>query len=270
MKVLTTVEAFREWRRGAADPLGFVPTMGALHAGHFSLMEHARAECAAAVASVFVNPTQFDDPDDCRNYPKTWETDLALAREAGMDAVFAPSFEALYPDSYTYRVTETGRSPTLEGEHRPGHFDGVLTVVLKLFQIVAPGRAYFGEKDWQQLDLVRGMAEAFFLPLEVIACPTVREADGLAMSSRNRRLSVAARERAPELYRALVESATAAAARGRLAAAGFSVQYVEDAGTRRLAAVELEGVRLIDNIPLSETPCAAVGDAAPNLTGAAL
>ncbi len=268
MKILSTVEAFRAWRGGAAGPLGFVPTMGALHAGHRSLMERARAECAATVASVFVNPTQFNDPEDCRSYPKTWETDLAMAREAGMDAVFAPTFEALYPDGYRYRVTENGHSLTLEGAHRPGHFDGVLTVVLKLFQIVVPGRAYFGEKDWQQLELVRGMAAAFFMPIEVVACPTVREADGLAMSSRNRRLSPAARSRAPEFHRALVESPTAAAARERLTEAGFSVQYVEDAGSRRLAAVELEGVRLIDNIPLAATP-APGADATPILTGSA-
>ncbi len=257
MKVLSTVEAFRQWRAEAVDPLGFVPTMGALHAGHRSLMERARADCASAVASVFVNPTQFNDPEDCRSYPMTLQEDLAMARETGMDAVFTPSFETLYPDRYRYRVTENEHSSALEGAHRPGHFDGVLTVVMKLLQIVAPHRAYFGEKDWQQLDLVRGMADAFFLPLEVIACPTIREADGLAMSSRNRRLSAAGRDLAPEFHRALAESSTALEARERLAAAGFSVQYVEDAGSRRLAAVELEGVRLIDNIPLAATSAAA-------------
>lgn len=250
MKTITSVPEWRAWRAGVPGPVGFVPTMGALHLGHRTLMEKARGECATAVASVFVNPTQFSDPNDCSSYPNTLRADLDMARDVGMDAVFTPSYGLLYPDDYRYRVTEGDRSLPLEGAHRPGHFDGVLTVVLKLLQIIAPDRAYFGEKDWQQLELVRGMVEAFFLPVRIVACPTVREPDGLAMSSRNRRLSVAGRTRAPEFHRALAASTSAEIARRRLESAGFSVQYVEDVDGRRHGAVLLEGVRLIDNVPL--------------------
>lgn len=260
MKKIASLREWRAWRAEVPRPVGFVPTMGALHRGHRSLMERARGQCATGVASVFVNPTQFNDPSDCSSYPDTLEADLDMAREVGMDAVFTPSFRMLYPDDYRYRVTEVDQSLPLEGARRPGHFDGVLTVVLKLLQIIAPDRAYFGEKDWQQLELVRGMVDAFFLPVDIVACPTVREPDGLAMSSRNRRLSVAARMRAPDFHRALVASPSAEVARRRLESAGFSVQYIEDVGGRRHGAVLLEGVRLIDNVPL--TPTAVVVETA--------
>ena len=185
-----------EWRALRNSPewagrsVGFVPTMGALHAGHEALLARARAENEHVVLSVFVNPTQFNDSNDLARYPRTLEADIELARPHA-DAVFAPAPEEFYPDGYRYRVTENELSRRWEGAHRPGHFDGVLTVVLKLFNAVQPTRAYFGEKDWQQLQLVRGMAAALLLPVDVVACPTVRDADGLALSSRNRRLSAA-------------------------------------------------------------------------------
>jgi pantoate--beta-alanine ligase len=161
-----------------------------------------------------------------------------------------PSKPSLYPDDYRYRVQESKASTVLEGEHRPGHFDGVLTVVLKLFQLVSPQRAYFGEKDWQQLQLVKGMTDAFFLPLEIISCPTVRDERGLALSSRNSRLSGDGRVHAANFVKILRSSATAAEASAALTQSGFSVEYVEDVVGRRLAAIVYEGVRLIDNIAL--------------------
>jgi len=244
-----------EWRRERAAiertgaTIGFVPTMGALHAGHRALLERARGENDRVILSIFVNPTQFDDPADLIRYPRTLEADRALA-DGLVDAVFAPSAEDLYPDNYHYRVTEDFLSTQWEGAHRPGHFDGVLTVVLKLLNLVRPRRAYFGEKDWQQLELVRGMVSALFLPVEIVACPTVRDPDGLALSSRNRRLSPVAREQAAAFPRALGQASAAAIAAEKLRTAGFEVDYVEDHEGRRVGAVRLEGVRLIDNVRL--------------------
>jgi pantoate--beta-alanine ligase len=229
--------------------VGFVPTMGALHAGHRALLERARAENDRVVLSIFVNPTQFNDPADLARYPRTLDADLALAGDL-VDHAFVPSPGDMYPDQYRYRVGETELSSRLEGAHRPGHFEGMLTVVLKLFCLVRPDRSYFGEKDRQQLDLVEGMARAFFLPGKIIPCPTVRDPDGVAMSSRNRRLSPAARARAAAFPRLLRESPSAAAAAQALGGAGFEVDYVEDHTGIRLGAVRLEDVRLIDNVRL--------------------
>ena len=235
-------------RRGIS--LGYVPTMGALHEGHLSLVERSRAENDRTLVSVFVNPTQFDDPADFEAYPRTVKRDLALLDAAGVDFVLLPRAGDMYADGSRYRVSETEVSTILEGEHRPGHFGGMLTVVLKLLNIAAAERAYFGEKDWQQLSLVRGMADAFFLPTAIVACPTVRESTGLALSSRNARLSAPDRERAAMLHRVLTSAATTDDAIDRLADAGFAVDYVDDHDGRRLAAVRLRGVRLIDNVPL--------------------
>jgi pantoate--beta-alanine ligase len=236
-------------RRGIS--LGYVPTMGALHEGHLSLVERSRTENDRTLVSIFVNPTQFDDPADLDAYPRTLERDLALLDVAGVDFVLLPRAEEMYCDGFRYRVSETELSTTLEGVHRPGHFDGVLTVVLKLLNIAAAERAYFGEKDWQQLRLVRGLADAFFLPTTIVACPTVRESSGLALSSRNARLTTPDRERAATLHRVLSSAATVEDAIDQLTNAGFAVDYVADRDGRRLAAVRLAGVRLIDNVPLS-------------------
>ena len=245
-----------EWRadrraqRGLGLSLGFVPTMGALHEGHLSLVRQSRDENDRTLVSIFVNPTQFDDPTDYALYPRTIDADLDLLQQAGADCVLLPARDELYPDLFRYRVTEIEFSKQLEGTHRPGHFDAVLTVVLKLLLIADADRAYFGEKDWQQLQLVRGLADAFFLPTAIIPGTTVRECDGLALSSRNQRLSAADRTTAPAFHRALVESATPEEAVRSLRASGFAVDYVEDRDKRRLGAVRLGGVRLIDNVPL--------------------
>ena len=252
MHVFTGIE---EWRsiRNSADwagrTVGLVPTMGALHAGHVSLLQRAQEENQRVVLTIFVNPTQFNEPTDLANYPRTLEADLDVARPF-TDAVLAPPTEAFYPDHFRYRVTETDLSRRLEGVHRPGHFDGVLTIVLKLFHVVQPHRAYFGEKDWQQLQLVRGMVKALFLPIEIMGCPTVRESDGLALSSRNRRLSQLGRTHAADFPRVLRTARDAASAAANLRMRGFEVDYVEDHDGRRLGAVRVDGVRLIDNVVL--------------------
>lgn len=251
---MQTVDSTVEWQRLRASPafagrsVGFVPTMGALHPGHAALLERARRENDVVVLSIFVNPTQFNDPRDLERYPRTWEADLALARAAGVDWVFAPTRDGIYPDNFRFRVTEGSLSTLFEGAHRPGHFDGVLTVVLKLVLLVRPDRAYFGEKDIQQLLLVRDMAAALFLPTEIVACPTVRAPDGLALSSRNARLSPEGRAKAPDFARILRNERDPGTARAQLAAGGFEVDYVEQYEHWRLGAVRIEGVRLIDNV----------------------
>ncbi len=250
--LLTQLTAWRDLRRAPdwlGRSVGLVPTMGALHAGHASLLARARAENDRVVLTVFVNPTQFNDPGDLARYPRTLEADLGLARPF-VDVVLAPEPAALYPDGYRYRVTEQAHSAVLEGAHRPGHFDGVLTVVLKLFNLVQPQRAYFGEKDWQQLQLIRGMVAALLLPVDVVACPTVRDFDGLALSSRNRRLSPPARAHAAVFPQVLRAAATPAQAVAMLREKNFDVDYVEDRDGVRLGAVRMEGVRLIDNVRL--------------------
>jgi len=244
-----------DWRMARADAsyagrtVGFVPTMGALHAGHRALLERARAENDRVVLSIFVNATQFNDPADLARYPRTLAADLALVTGL-VDDVLAPETAEIYPDDHRFRMTENDLSHRWEGEHRPGHFDGVLTVVLKLLNLVQAQRAYFGEKDWQQLELVRGMVRALFLPVEIVACPTVRADDGLALSSRNQRLSPAGRTQAAIFPKILQDASHAQVAAQALAAAGFTVDYVADHAGRRLGAVRLENVRLIDNVAL--------------------
>jgi pantoate--beta-alanine ligase len=255
MKVFSDLVSWQDYRNAlnGTDPgrsLGFVPTMGALHAGHLSLVRQSQQENASTVVSIFVNPTQFNQAQDLAHYPRQDEQDLAILRDARVDAVLMPGYAALYPDDYRYRVAETGLSQQFCGAHRPGHFDGVLSVLMKLFHLVRPATAYFGEKDYQQLQLVRGMCEAFFLPVEIRACPVVREADGLAMSSRNRRLDAHQRQQAAGLYRALRQGKNPQQVQDLLEQAGFTVDYVADFQGRRLAAASLGAVRLIDNVPL--------------------
>ena len=253
MKVITSVEEMKKLRtNGDLDTgtVGFVPTMGALHQGHLSLVRQSELENDKTVVSIFVNPTQFNDPKDLEKYPRPVEEDKSMLAQVGVDYLFYPDSESLYGDGYRFRVFESDFSKVLCGAHRPGHFDGVLSIVMKLFNIVKPTRAYFGEKDYQQLELIRGMVNAFFMNVEIRACPTVREADGLAMSSRNRRLSPEQRALAPMLARVLEEASTAIAAHRALGQLGFKVDYVEELVGRRFAAAFLGDVRLIDNVEL--------------------
>lgn len=251
MKIVKDIAELQSWRKALrTESLGFVPTMGALHAGHGDLIQRARRECSEVVVSIFINPTQFNDGADFAAYPVEMEADFDLCRRLGVDLVFMPNRDMVYPDDYRYRLTELDESLKWEGAHRPGHFDGVLTVVMKLFLLVGPQRAYFGEKDWQQLKLVEGMARAFFLPVEVVPCATVRDSNGLALSSRNTRLSEEGRSRAAAFHRILASADSAAAAEEALRAEGFETEYVVDCDRRRMGAVIFEGVRLIDNIAL--------------------
>jgi pantoate--beta-alanine ligase len=189
--------------RRAAGPLGLVPTMGALHEGHASLIRQARAECSTVVVSIFVNPIQFDRPEDLERYPRSLDTDARLCESLDVNFIFAPSVAEMYPRPLECKV-EVGRlTDHLCGKFRPGHFSGVATVVLKLFQIVQADRSYFGEKDVQQLAVIRRLVSDFNVPTTIVGVPTVREADGLALSSRNQRLDADERQMAPALYRAL-------------------------------------------------------------------
>ncbi len=199
------------WRR-TGESVGFVPTMGALHAGHLALVERSRELAGRTVVSIFVNPTQFDRADDLDAYPRTPERDADLLREAGADLLFLPPVEAIYPPGDATRVRVAGPAEGLEGATRPGHFDGVATVVTRLFNLVAPDLAVFGEKDAQQLAVVRRMVRDLHQPVEIVGHPTVREDDWLAMSSRNARLSTEDRRRALALSRALAAARQAAAA----------------------------------------------------------
>ncbi len=189
--------------RRAGHVVGFVPTMGALHPGHVSLIEAARRDCDFVAASIFVNPTQFGPHEDFTRYPRTLESDLKLCSDAGADLVFTPSVSAMYPESAQTIVRVTKLAQILDGLHRPGHFDGVSTIVTKLFNIAEPDRAYFGQKDYQQQLLIRQMTADLDLPTEIVTCPTHREADGLAMSSRNRYLSADERGDSAQIFQAL-------------------------------------------------------------------
>ena len=249
MKTVRTIAEVRHALEGSRD-IGLVPTMGALHEGHLSLFQGARAESAVVVASLFVNPAQFSDPADLNGYPRDEERDAHLAREAGVDLLFAPDQSEMYPPGYATWVDVGGPAEGLEADHRPGHFRGVATVCLKLFNIVRPRRAYFGQKDAQQVAVLRRLLADLNLDVELRVLPTVRDADGLALSSRNALLSPEQREAALALPRAL---ATRDADRARELLAGLDVDYVAVADLDPpvlAAAVRVGPVRLIDNVVL--------------------
>jgi pantoate--beta-alanine ligase len=237
--------------------VGLVPTMGALHAGHVALFEAARNECDFVVASLFVNEAQFVRGEDFARYPRDEERDVRIAANAGLDVLFAPSADELYPAGFQTWIEVAELSKRLEGEFRPGHFRGVATVCLKLFNIVRPQRAYFGQKDAQQVAVVRTMLRDLNVDLELRVLPTVRDTDGLAFSSRNRYLTPRERERALALPRAL-HTRDAARARALLADADVDTDYVavlEDDGSRLLVgAIRVGSTRLIDNVPLEGEP----------------
>ncbi len=209
MKIIRTVKELKEAvsaLKSEGKSVGLVPTMGALHDGHISLVERARTGNDAVVVSVFVNPTQFNNPDDLRTYPRTEDADCHRLEKAGVDIAFIPSVEEMYPEPDT-RVFDLGPvAAVMEGAMRPGHFNGVAQVVSRLFAMVNPDRAYFGEKDFQQIAVIRRMVELEKFPIEIVACPIKRESDGLALSSRNVRLSAHQREVAPNIHRVMEES----------------------------------------------------------------
>jgi pantoate--beta-alanine ligase len=260
MQVVRTIPearaAITERRRTHSGTLGLVPTMGALHAGHRALLDAARAECATVVMSLFVNPAQFAEGADLVAYPRDEPRDLAAAEAVGVDIVFAPEAGELYPAGFQTWIEAERLGSILEGAHRPGHFRGVATVVVKLLHIVAPDVAYFGQKDAQQVAVVRTVLRDLDLPVRLRVVPTVRDADGLALSSRNARLSLAERAQARALPRALA-TRDRAAALAVLREAGLEPDYVEvaDLEPRVLAAaVRVGSTRLIDNVTLDPPP----------------
>lgn len=278
VRVIRTLAEMRDctatWRAEGAR-IGVVPTMGALHAGHLSLVAAAKAACDRVIVWIFVNPKQFNNPEDLKTYPRTEDDDLAQLGACQVDVVYMPSPDQVYPDGFATAVTVAGLTDVLCGAARPGHFEGVATVVSKIFLQTGADMAFFGEKDFQQLQVVRRLARDLDIPIEVIGCPTVREASGLALSSRNLRLSPDGRDRAGALSLVMRDVAQAlaagedfaplaAAARARLTKAGFTeidyfdlrdesrLQSLDRAGgrARLFAAAWIEGVRLIDNIPV--------------------
>ena len=269
MRTLATIPECRAYirsQRQAGHTIGFVPTMGALHEGHLSLMRRSCQDNDITVISVFVNPTQFGPDEDYGQYPRDLARDAELAAGVGVDAVFAPAPEEMYPAGAVTYVDQTGETiAVLEGKHRPGHFRGVLTVVAKLLGIVQPDRASFGHKDYQQAALVKQMVRDLAIPVEIVVSPTIREPDGLAMSSRNQYLDPAARRQAPCIHRALqAAQAHLAAGETRADALADTIDYVAIAHPETLAPVEtiaqpavalvavhIAGTRLIDNCPLN-------------------
>ena len=247
MQVISTIDEFRaalDAERAAGRSVGLVPTMGALHAGHVALVERAARECDVAAITIFVNPLQFGAGEDFTRYPRTLEADVEKAAGAGAVYAFAPAVDEMYPGEVATTVRVSGLSEGLEGGSRPGHFDGVATVVSKLFNIAGPCRAYFGEKDWQQLAVVRRMAADLSSPVEIVGCETVRESDGLAMSSRNAYLSEDERAAATVLSRALTTG----------------LELVES-GERSASAVSAAMARVIDDEPLATLDYAEAVDA---------
>lgn len=267
----------KSWHRNG-ELIGVVPTMGALHAGHLSLAQAARAQTDRVIVTIFVNPKQFNSPEDLANYPRTEEDDARKLAPIGVDVIYCPDPDQIYPDGFATNVSVAGLTDVLCGAHRPGHFDGVATVVSKLLLQTAADFAFFGEKDFQQLQVVRRLSRDLDIPIEIVGCPTVRETDGLALSSRNLRLGPAAREVAPKVHEVMAGlaqglidggevSALRADAARDLEAGGFGeLEYLDYRRESDLAlcdgydpacparlfiAVWLDGVRLIDNMPVA-------------------
>ena len=231
--------------------LGFVPTMGNLHHGHASLYTKSQQENDRTIASLFINPTQFNRRDDFTHYPRTLDADLELLQSNGVDYCLLPTEQAIYIDDYHYQVQEARDSLPMEGKHRPGHFTGVLTVVIKLLNLAKPHRAYFGEKDYQQLQLIRGMVNAFFMNIEIISCPIIREPSGLAYSSRNNRLNNEQRQIAAQFAQIFHQTAfSCEQLKTELNDHGIEVEYLEEHAGRRFVAIKIGDIRLIDNYPL--------------------
>ena len=273
LKTVADLRALARGWRAAGEVIGVVPTMGALHDGHLSLARRARAECDRVITTIFVNPKQFNNPDDLKKYPRALEADADLLSGVPVDVVFAPGVDEVYPDGFITTVSVGGVSEPLEGRMRPGHFDGVATVVTKLFGMTEANRGYFGQKDWQQLQVVTRLVTDLNLPVHIVGCETIREADGLAMSSRNRYLSDEHRALAPLLQRVMQDLAArirnrddlfkaVADAQNEIITAGFELDYLEarhaetlapvaslaDGPIRLILAARIGSTRLLDNI----------------------
>ena len=256
MKIIKSLNEWQDIRKKIDKhlSLGFTPTMGNLHRGHASLLNRARAENEISICSIYVNQTQFNNEQDYLHYPKTLDQDLNLLDTDGVDYCLLPEAQAIYPDHYQYRIEEIEQTTRLEGIKRPGHFTGVLTVVMKLLNLVKAQRAYFGEKDYQQFSLIQGMIKAFFMDTDLVLCPTIRETSGLAYSSRNNRLSPEQRKDADRFATIFLNGSSTQDIKTQLQEAGIEVDYIEEQGQRRFAAVQIGPVRLIDNYDLAQPP----------------
>lgn len=251
MQIFHSLAEWRQLRASISLPLalGFVPTMGNLHAGHQSLVASSKQENDRSLVSIFVNRAQFNCQDDFINYPRTLDADLNLLERLEVDYCLLPSEEELFTDN-CYQLEENQLSELMEGQRRPGHFSGMLTVVMKLFNLAKPQRAYFGEKDFQQYLLIRKMTEAFFMDIEIKACPTIRETCGLAYSSRNKLLNKSMRRQAEKFAAIFHQSKSSKQLTGELQEAGILIEYLEEFQGRIFIAVQIGNVRLIDNYPL--------------------
>ena len=254
---MKTFEQLATWRLqrqslGTQTTIGFVPTMGNLHQGHLSLFEKSRHENDLTVGSIFVNPTQFNQQEDFLNYPNTISKDLQYLKELGVDFCLMPKPAEIYADNYRFQITENDISLNMEGKQRPGHFTGVLTIVMKLLQIVKPHKTYLGQKDYQQAQLIQNMVDAFFMDIEVITCKTIREKSGLACSSRNNRLNTDERKLANQFAQIFHGSADILAMKKAMLALGIEVEYIEEHDNHRFVAVKIGNIRLIDNYRLTD------------------
>jgi pantoate--beta-alanine ligase len=249
MNIVTEINEWIEIRKTLSEKtIGLVHTMGNLHAGHLSLLERSKRENEVTAAAIFINPAQFNQAEDFARYPRTLVQDKALLLQHGIDYLLLFEANALYSDHYQIQILETEISKELEGEFRPGHFTGMLTIVLKFLNLVRPSRSYYGEKDFQQLLLIQKMAKALFLSTEIIACPIIRDEDEVALSSRNSRLSKEERAHARHIPRLLKSPLSLDEIRREFETLHFKVDYIVEKWQRRLAAVWLNEVRLIDNI----------------------
>lgn len=247
MRQFNTILDWKVTRSKLKGTLGFVPTMGALHKGHLELIRKAIRECDHVVVSIYVNPTQFDKKEDLDKYPQVLDQDIKLLKDLGVGYLITPTYQEIYSDGFHYKITEDEGSKILCGASRKGHFDGVLTIVMKLLNITKADKAYFGEKDFQQLQLIRGMVDAFFIDVEIVGCPIVRDEKGVALSSRNRRLSEKQLEFVAENFSKRLEKDSIDSLKSHLSSNGIEVDYLEEHWGRRFAAVWCDGVRLIDN-----------------------
>lgn len=249
MQIISNLDEWVSLRNSLPQDLtlGFVPTMGNLHAGHASLFLTSSKENNYTVSSLFINPTQFNKAEDLINYPRTLEADIELMDNSGVDFCILPRKEDIYADGYNYQIQEHQLCQLMEGKHRPGHFNGVLTVVMKLLNLTRPDNAYFGEKDYQQYLLIQGMVKALFMNVTIKPCPTIREEGGLAYSSRNNRLDQEQRVRAKQFAKIFHQNKPCAMIIKELTASGITVEYIEEYQNRRFAAVLIGDIRLIDN-----------------------
>ncbi len=251
MKIIRTVESWKKIRASfpVSKSIGYVATMGNLHSGHESLFLRSKRENEISIASLFINPTQFNEKVDYERYPRTEEEDLEILKRAEVDYVLIPLREEMYHDEYSFKIHTTHPvSLVMEGVFRPGHFDGMLTVVLKLLMLVRPKNAYFGEKDYQQLILIREMAKAYFLDVNIVGCETIREPSGLALSSRNNLLTKDEKISAENINKMLRSKMSANEIKDSLVNSGFEVEYVEKLMERVFVAAKIGNVRLIDNV----------------------